>query len=47
MILEDDLEDDLMVKLCGCYNTQVLFEQCCEIPYPNNPPTPAPKALES
>ena len=35
MILEDDLEEDLRVKLCGRYNTQVPFEQCREVPYPN------------
>ena len=46
-ILEDVLEEDLRVKLCGRYNTQVVFEQCREVPYPypkgHRSPTPTPK----
>ena len=35
-ILKNDLKDDFRRGFeCGRYNTQVPFEQCCEVPYHN------------
>jgi len=36
------LEEDLRVKLCGRYHTQVPFEQCCEVPLPQPQRAPIP-----
>ena len=51
MILEDVLEENLRVKVCGRYNTQVVFEQCREVLYPDpkgpSYPTPTPKEAPS